>query len=86
MKPTSNAIVLAASFAIAGCASGPGNDTTELPDIVEVFACSDYCPGPQEKYIKRVYDGVSDREECRKLGGRLYTYLGWGQYFVCEVK
>ena len=85
VKPSINAIVLAVSFAIAGCMSGPGNDVTELPDIVEVFACSDYCPGPREKYIKRVYDGVTDEEECQKLGGRPYTYIGWGQHTVCEV-
>jgi hypothetical protein len=54
--------------------------------IVKVFACSDYCPGPEEKYIKRVYEGVTDVDECRKLGGKPYTYLGWGQRSVCEVK
>ena len=86
MNPFSNAVVLAASFAIAGCANGPVNDATELPEIVEVFACSDYCPGPEEKYTKRVYDGVTDEEECRVLGGRPYTYIGWGLYTVCEVR
>lgn len=36
-------------------------------------------PGPEERYIKRVYDGVTDEEECRKLGGRPYTYIGSGE-------
>jgi len=27
----------------------------EKPPIVDHFACSDYCPGPQEKYMVKVY-------------------------------
>jgi hypothetical protein len=79
-------IIFILSAAVAACASDPVDKESETPDIVEVFACSDYCPGPEEKYIKRVYDGVTDEEECRKLGGRPYSYLGWGQYTVCEVR
>lgn len=86
MKASSTIVVFTLSLAIAGCASGPVDNGTRLPDIVEVFACSDYCPGPEKKYVKRVYDGVSDEDECRKLGGWPYTYFGWGQHTVCEVR
>ena len=81
-------VVIALIFwiAIAGCARDLADEDRERPEIVEVFACSDYCPGPEEKYLKRVYDGVTDEEECRELGGRLYTYIGWGEHTVCEVK
>lgn len=82
----SNILVFAASFMISGCASGPDDHDAERPEIVEVFACGDYCPGPEEKYIKRVYDGVTGEEECRKLGGRPYTFIGWGTHTVCEVR
>jgi len=81
-----NILVLALSTAVTACAGDPVDGDSEVPDIVDVFACSDYCPGPREEYIKRVYDGVTDEEECRKLGGKPYTYIGWGQHSVCEVK
>lgn len=86
MKLFDTAIVFIVSVAIAACASGPVDDELEIPEIVEVFACSDYCPGPKERYIKRVYDGVTDEEECRDLGGRPYTFIGWGRYTVCEAR
>ncbi len=86
MNLSSTAIVIVASVAIATCTSGPVDDELEIPEIVEIFACSDYCPGPRERYMKRVYDGVTDEEECRKLGGRLYTFIGWGQHTVCEAR
>ncbi len=77
MKPSSNAIVLAASFVITGCASGPVDDDAKLPDIVEVFACSDYCPGPEEKYAEHrmtidqsMITGIVD--------GASMTFIGWG--------
>ena len=79
-------IVLIFAAAFSACAIGPVDEKPTVPEVVEVFACSDYCPGPEEKYIKRVYDGVTDEEECRKLGGKPYTYFGWGQYTVCEVR
>lgn len=60
-----------------------GREVVARPAIVEVFACSDYCPGPEEQYMKRVYEGVSDEAECRALGGEPYTYHGWGQFTVC---
>ena len=86
MNLSSKAIVFVAPVAIAACASGPVDDKLEIPEIVEIFACSDYCPGREEKYIKRVYDGVTDEEECRRLGGRPYTFIGWGAYTVCEAR
>jgi hypothetical protein len=86
MNLSSTAIVFVMSATIAACANGAVDDELEIPEIVEVFACSDYCPGPEERYIKRVYDGVTDEEECRKLGGRPYTYIGWGEHTVCEAR
>jgi hypothetical protein len=86
MKPHAIAVVLASSAAVAGCASSPNNDDSGKPEIVEVFLCSDNCPGPREKYVKLVYDGVTDEKECLKLGGRVYSYFGWGQRTYCEVK
>jgi hypothetical protein len=53
------------------------------PPIVEVFACSDYCPGPQEKYLEKVYEGVEDAQECIALGGRPSTFTGWGTFHIC---
>ena len=84
MKLPSLAIVMV--VAIAACANGPPEDEPKKPKIVEVFACSDYCPGPEEQYMKRVYEGVTDEEECRKLGGRPYTFIGWGEFRICEVR
>jgi hypothetical protein len=73
-----NAVLLVALAGMAACID-------DTPPIVEVFACSDYCPGPEEQYIKRVYEGVTDEDECRGLGGKLYTIEGWGTRVVCEV-
>jgi hypothetical protein len=86
MNQSRATFVFAMSVAIGACAVGPEGDELKKLEVVEVFACGDYCPGPEEKYIKRVYDGVTDEDECRKLGGRPYTYIGWGQHTVCEVK
>lgn len=55
----------------------------EKPPIVDRFACSDYCPGPREKYMVKIYQGVEDEDECRKLGGRFATYVGWGAFHIC---
>jgi len=79
-------VVLLWAGATVACVSEPDTESLDTPGIVEVFACSDYCPGPEEIYIKRVYDGVTDEEECRKLGGKLYTIAGWGKRTVCEVQ
>ena len=71
---------------ISGCVELATEDNQDKPEIVEVFACSDYCTGPEEKYMKQVYDGVADEGECLKLGGRPYTYIGWGKYTVCVAE
>jgi len=56
------------------------------PPIVDHFACSDYCPGPQEKYMVKIYQGVEDEGECRKLGGKPSSYTGWGTTKICIVE
>jgi hypothetical protein len=65
---------------IAGCVFGQ-EDTK--PRIVTRFACSDYCPGPKKQYMVKVYEGVEDKEECEKLGGKHVTYYGWGKFDIC---
>jgi hypothetical protein len=86
MVPSHMTVILILLAAIAACAGDPLDAESEVPEIVEIFACGDYCPGPEEKYLKRVYDGVTDKEECRKLGGKLYMWIGWEQRIVCEVR
>jgi len=54
--------------------------------IVDHFACSDNCPGPKEKYMVKIYQGVTDKDECLKIGGEPYTYTGWGTFNICLVK
>jgi len=79
--PTISLCLLA--LVITGCASGSAAGKRSGPKIVEVFACGNYCPGPRERYLKRVYKGVSDMNECRALGGRPYTYMGWDEKTIC---
>ena len=76
-------LLLASVFLISACAGQDEEDTPSRPRIIEVFACGDYCPGPEEKYMKKVYEGVEDKETCLKLGGKPYIYIGWGSHFVC---
>lgn len=64
----------------------PEADGVERPPIVDHFACSDYCPGPMEDYMVKVYQGVEDEEECRKLGGKPLSYTGWGTTRICVAK
>jgi len=59
------------------------NSEREKPPIVDHFACSDYCPGPKEQYMVKIYQGITNDEECRKLGGRPATYVGWGIFHIC---
>lgn len=86
MSIPSQVIICFILIATTGYAGDPIEDGHETPEILEVFACGDYCPGPEEKYLKRIYDGVTNKRECRKLGGRLYTYFAKGWYTVCEVR
>lgn len=59
--------------------------TAARPPIVDHFACSDYCPGPLEQYMVRIYQGVEDSEKCGKIGGTPYSYHGWGEFRICLV-
>jgi len=86
MSLTNVPVLLFAAFAVAGCAEDTATAPPDTPKIVEVFACSDYCPGPREQYIKRAYEGVTDEAECRRLGGKLYVITGWGRRTICEVQ
>ena len=58
----------------------------DKPEIVEHFACSDFCPGPREDYVVNVYQGIDTAEKCSKLGGRFESYVGWGETFICVVE
>ena len=86
MSLTNFPLFLFAALAVAACGGETATPPPDTPKIVEVFACSDYCPGPREQYIKRAYEGVTDEEECRRLGGKLYVITGWGRRTVCEVQ
>jgi len=83
-----NLIVVLGVLIVAGTAgyflwhSSP-TTTSKKPPIVNHFACSDYCPGPAEKYTVKVYQGVTDPEECKKIGGKPSTYYGWGEFHIC---
>jgi len=53
------------------------------PEIIKVFACSDYCPGPEDKYMVKAYKDINNTEECLKIGGKPHKYVGWSTIFVC---
>lgn len=61
-------------------------DSIIKPPIVDHFACSDYCPGPKEQYMVKVYQGITDETECAKLGGQPSSYTGWGTTKICLIK
>lgn len=63
-----------------------GLNTSNKPPIVDYFACGDYCPGPQEKYMVKVYQGITDPIECKNLGGTPSTFTGWGVTHFCKVE
>ena len=73
-------LLLSWGFLIAGCG---GSGVKETPEIVTVYACSSYCPGPDNIYQKRVYRGIVDPRQCRQLDGEPYTY---GLKTVCVVQ
>jgi len=80
------ALVVAFIAVTAACAGSPDANEPRKPKIIEVFACSDYCPGPEKKYLKKVYEGVDNEDDCLALGGKPYTYVGWGTFFVCVAE
>lgn len=61
------------------------NEKFYLLKITDHFACSDYCPGPKEKYMKTVYEGISDPQECTEVRGFPYEYRGWVVRNICLV-
>jgi hypothetical protein len=56
------------------------------PRIVDVFACSDFCPGPQDQYEMSVYEGVSSKTQCMLIGGKFATIKGWADRNICLVQ
>lgn len=56
-----------------------------LPEIVEIFACGDYCPGPPEQYTFKVYKDVLTESDCANLGGKFESFDGWGTQYYCRV-
>jgi len=76
-------LLLPGVLTVLQCACAQGGPAPDKPPIIEVFACSDYCPGPQEQYLRRVYEGINDPESCKAVGGKPHVYIGWGSFFVC---
>jgi len=68
---------------LTASACGANEQRPDQPPIIEVFACSDYCPGPEEKYLKKAYEGVVDPESCEAIGGKPFVFIGWGSHFIC---
>jgi hypothetical protein len=60
-------------------------DDSSKPPVVDYFACGDYCPGPKENYMVKVYSGVTNPEECKKIGGIPSSFTGWGITHFCRV-
>jgi len=83
MKISLANIVGTSILVLCACTGQNHDGSQEKPKIVEVFACSDYCPGPREQYMKKIYEGVEDEETCLALGGKPYTFVGWGSTFIC---
>jgi len=55
------------------------------PEIVELFACGDYCPNPREQYLEKVYKGITTKEECDRYGGEYSSFTGWETVYFCKV-
>ena len=53
------------------------------PKVVSGYLCSDIC---SESDVKKYYEGVTDTEECKKIGGKPYTYYGWGEFHASLTK
>lgn len=50
----------------------------------EFFACSDYCPLPQEQYMVKAYKWIKNPVLCYALWGKPGTVYGWGERDYCE--
>jgi hypothetical protein len=50
--------------------------------IVSKYVCSDLCRGNESIYI---YEGVTDPDQCAKIGGQMYSHQGWETIVVCKV-
>lgn len=74
-------LLVSLSMIVSACSAG--EQRPEKPPVIEVFACSDHCPGPREKYLRKVYEGIDDEESCKAIGGTPYVFLGWGSTFIC---
>lgn len=53
------------------------------PPVEIAVVCGDYCPGPSEQYEKAIYTGVTNKLQCRFLGGKPETVTGWGTQTIC---
>ena len=34
-------------------------------------------------YLVKIFQGVTDEEECKQLGGTPSSYAGWGVFHIC---
>lgn len=57
-----------------------GRDETNIPKS------SDYCSAPESQYWVTVYEGVTTKAGCNKLGGQFKSFTGWDTTYYCEVK
>ncbi len=76
-------MLMLSGLLIVGCGGTTVQPTQPTPEIIIVYACSKYCPGPDSIYRKRVYRDIYDEKECLALGGEPYTF---GTNWVCVVK
>ena len=76
-------VAIIAVLAFVFLSKGSKVNDIEKPPVVDHFACSDYCPGPEEEYMIKIYQGVEDEEECRQIGGKPSSYTGWGTTKIC---
>lgn len=79
-------LVVASVFVSLKMSDKSTSKIVNRPPIVEHFACSDYCPGPREKYVVKIYEGVTDEGQCLKLGVEFRSYTGWSTKYICVVK
>jgi hypothetical protein len=56
------------------------------PNIVDFFACSDYCPLENSAYMLKIYEGVTDPDVCTTLKGEYRIIYGWTETKICVVK